>query len=112
MAAEFVALASSNKEAEWLRNLLLEILVWPKPVAPVSLRYDSQETLSRACSQIYNGKSRHIGLRHSYVRQLITDGVITINYVKSSENFADPLTKGLARDLVWKTSKGMGLRPT
>ena len=112
MAAEFVALASSSKEAEWLRNLLLEIPVWPKPVAPVSLQCDSQATLSRAYSQIYNGKSRHIGLRHSYVIQLITDGVITIKYVKSSENLADPLTKGLARDLVWKTSKGMGLKPT
>ena len=112
MAAEFVALASRSKEAEWLRNLLLEILVWPKPVAPVSLRCDSQATLSRTYNQIYNGKSKHIGLRHSYVRQLIIDGVITINYVKSSENLADPLTKGLARDLVWKTSKGMGLKPT
>ena len=68
MASEFVALASSSKEAKWLRNLLLEIPVWPKPVAPVSLRCDSQTTLSRAYSQIYNGKSRHIGLRHSYVR--------------------------------------------
>ena len=102
MAAKFLASASSNKEAKWLRNLLLEIPVWPKPVALVSLRCDSQATLSRAYSQIYNGKSRHIGLRHSYVRQLITDGVITIDYVKSSENLDDPLTKGLARDLVWK----------
>ena len=46
------------------------------------------------------------------MRHLITDGVITINYVKSSENLADPLMKELARDLVWKTSKGMGLKPT
>ena len=111
MAAEFVALASCSKEAEWLRNLVLEFPLWPKPMPPVSLHCDSEATLSRAYSQIYNGKSRHIGLRHSCVRQLITDGVITIDYVKSSENLADPLTKGLARDLVLKTSKGMGLKP-
>ena len=29
MAAEFVALASCCKEAEWLRNLLIEIPIWP-----------------------------------------------------------------------------------
>ena len=46
------------------------------------------------------------------MRQLIIDGVITINYVKSSENLVDPLMKGLAMDLVWKTSKEMGLKPT
>lgn len=112
MATEFVALASCSKEAEWFRNLLLEIRLWPKPMSLISLHCDSEATLSRAYSQVYDGKSRHIGLRHSCVRQLITDSVITIDYVKSSENLADPLTKGLARDLVWKTSRGMGLKPT
>jgi len=111
MATEFVALASCCKEAEWLRNLLIEIPIWPKPMPPVSIHCDSEATLSRAYSQIYNGKSRHIGLRHSYVRQLLTDGVITIDFVKSCQNLADPLTKGLARDIVFKTSKGMGLKP-
>jgi hypothetical protein len=53
----------------------------------------------------------HIGLRHSYVRQSLIDGVITIDFVRSVQNLADPLTKGLARDLVWKTSEGMGLKP-
>ena len=111
MAAKFVALASCSKEAEWLRNLLIEIPIWSKPMPPVSIHCDSEATLSRAYSQIYNGKSRHIGLRHSYVRQLLTDGVITIDFVKSCQNLADPLTKGLARDIVFKTSKGMGLKP-
>ena len=59
---------------------------------------------------MYNGKSMHIGLRHSYVRQLIKDGVITVDYVRSAQNLADPLTKGLARDLVIKTARGMGLK--
>ena len=112
MAAEFVALASCCKEAEWLRNLLIEIPIWPKPMPPVSIHCDSEATLSRAYSQIYNGKFRHIGLRHSYVRQLLTDGVITIDFVKSCQNLANPLIKCLARDIVLKTSKGMGLKPS
>jgi hypothetical protein len=111
MAAEFVALASCSKEVEWLRNLLMEIHLWPKPMPPVSLHCDSQATLSWAYSHICNGKSRHIGLRHSYVRQLLTDGVITIDFVRSVQNLTDPLTKRLVRDLVWKTSKEMGLKP-
>ena len=68
MASEFIALASASKEAEWLRDLIYEIPIWPKPVAPISIHYDSEITLSRAYSHVYNGKSRHIGLRHSYVR--------------------------------------------
>jgi len=64
MAAEFIALAAGSNEAEWLRNLLYEIPVWQKPMAPVSIHCDSQSTLSKAYNQVYNGKSRpHIGFK-------------------------------------------------
>ena len=59
----------------------------------VSLHCDSQEIMSRAFSKIYNDKSRHIALRHEYIRQLLSDGIITVVYVRSSKNLADPLTK-------------------
>ncbi|GJR60149.1 hypothetical protein Tco_1502311 [Tanacetum coccineum] len=38
MESEFVALAAAGKEAEWLRNLIHEIPIWPKPIAPISIR--------------------------------------------------------------------------
>ncbi|GJT04459.1 zinc finger, CCHC-type containing protein [Tanacetum coccineum] len=41
MESEFVALAAVGKEAEWLRNLIHEIPIWPKPIAPISIRVDS-----------------------------------------------------------------------
>jgi len=112
MVDEFVALAAASKEAEWLRNLLLEVPLWRKPMFPFSIHCDSKSMRSKVYSHVYNGKSRHIRLRHVYVHQLIKDGVITISYVQTSENLAYPLTKGLARDLVLKTSRGMGLKPT
>ena len=93
MAAEFVTLAAASKEGEWLRNLLLEVPLWPKPMSPLSILCDSKTTLSKVYSHVYNGKSRHIGLRHAYVHQLIKDGVITVNYVQTNENLADPLTR-------------------
>ena len=70
MEAEFIALADAGKETEWLRNLLLDIKLWPQPMPPISLHCDSEATMSRACSKIYNDKSRHISLRHEFVRQL------------------------------------------
>ena len=111
MESEFIALVAAGKEAEWLRNLLFDIQLWPQPMPSISLYCDSEATLSRAYNKVYNGKSRHISLRHEYVRQLITDGVINVVYVRTNKNLADPLTKGLARDLVKDTSSGMGLKP-
>ena len=60
---------------------------------------------------MYNGKSRHICRRHNTIRQLLSIGVISLDYVKSKENIVDPLTKGLNRELVETSSKGMILKP-
>ncbi|GJU94119.1 zinc finger, CCHC-type containing protein [Tanacetum coccineum] len=68
------ALAAAGKEAEWLRNLIHEIPLWPKPRAPISIRCDSAPTMAKAYSQIYNGKSRHLDVRHSMIRELIMNG--------------------------------------
>ncbi|KAL6335726.1 hypothetical protein AAG906_039489 [Vitis piasezkii] len=65
----------------------------------------------KAQSNMYNGKSRHIRRRHNTIRQLLSTGVISVDYVKSKDNIADPLTKGLNRELVEKSSRGMGLKP-
>ncbi|CAA7030319.1 unnamed protein product [Microthlaspi erraticum] len=110
MESEFVALAAAGREAEWLRNLVSEIPLWSKPVSPISIHCDSQATLAKAYSQVYNGKSRHLGVRHSAVRELITHGVITLEFVRSQQNLADHLTKGLSRDLVIKSAEGIGLK--
>ena len=94
-----------------MRNMLLDIKLWLQPMPTISLYYDSQATMSKAFSKMYNEKSRHISLRHEYVRQLIFDGIISIIYVKSCNNLADPCTKALLRDVVEKTSAGLGLKP-
>ncbi|GJY51077.1 retrovirus-related pol polyprotein from transposon TNT 1-94 [Tanacetum coccineum] len=77
------------------------------------LRYsrDSKSAMERAKSTMYNGKSRHIRRRHNSIRQLLSTGVISIDYVASKDNIADPFTKGLSRELVSKSSKGIGLKP-
>ncbi|GJU05972.1 zinc finger, CCHC-type containing protein [Tanacetum coccineum] len=86
MESKFAALVAAGKEAE------------------------CAATLAKAYSQMYNGKSRHLGVRHSMIRVLITNGVISIKFVRSQQNFVDHLTKGLARDLVIKSAKGMRLK--
>ena len=56
---------------------------------------DSAATLAKAYSQVYNGKSRHLGVRHIMIRNLIMGGVISVEFVRSQQNLADHLTKGL-----------------
>lgn len=110
MESEFIALDKAGEEAEWLRNFLEDIPCWEKPVPPVMIHCDSLAAIGRAQSCMYNGKSRHIRRRHNTIRQLISNGIISTDYVKSKENIADPLTKGINRDLLYNAVRGMGLK--
>ena len=85
--------------------------MWPKPVTAICIHCDRQATLSRAKNVVYNGKSRHIRCRHNTIKQLLSNGVITIDFVKSKDNIADLLTKGLSREQVVVTTRGIGLKP-
>nr|GEW28305.1 zinc finger, CCHC-type [Tanacetum cinerariifolium] len=78
--------------------------------APISICCEIAATLAKAYSQMYNGKSRHLGVRHIMIRKLIMNGVISIEFMRSQQNLVDYLTKGLARDLVIKSAEGMGLK--
>ncbi|CAM8953855.1 unnamed protein product [Rhodiola kirilowii] len=98
MEAEFVALDKCGEKVAWLRNFVEDIPEWKNLVPPICLYCDNQSTIGRAQNVMYNGKSRHIRRRHNTIRQLLSSGVISIDYVRSKENIADPLTKGLNRD--------------
>ncbi|XP_071694712.1 secreted RxLR effector protein 161-like [Rutidosis leptorrhynchoides] len=55
MESEFVPLVPAGKEAEWLRILIHDIHLWPKPIIPMFIHCDSAKTLAKAYSQMYNG---------------------------------------------------------
>ncbi|KAA0062053.1 ty1-copia retrotransposon protein [Cucumis melo var. makuwa] len=65
-----------------------------------------------AKSSVYNGKRRHIRLRHAAVKQLLKEGTISLEFVRSKKNLADPLAKGLTRKVVIDSLVNMGLKPS
>ena len=58
---------------------------------------------------MYNGKSRHISLRHSLVQGYIVNGVITLDFVNTKFNLADFVTKAMSRDSIEHVSIAIGL---
>ena len=107
MESKFIALDKCGEEVEWPHNVLEGIPKWPKLVPTICIHCNSQSAIGRAQSNMYNGKCKHIRHRHNTIRQLISTGVISIDYVRSKDNIEDPLTKGLNRELVEKSSRGM-----
>nr|GEW17466.1 zinc finger, CCHC-type [Tanacetum cinerariifolium] len=99
---------SQLKSSRVISCLMLPL--WSKPVAPISIHCDSVATLAKAYRQTYNGKFRHLGGRHNIIHVLITNGVVSIEFVRSQQNLVDHLTKGFAKDLVLMSDEGMGLK--
>jgi len=93
MEFEFVALEMAGSEAEWLKNFLANIPLGMKPTTFVSMHCDCQSAIAIAKNKTYNGKKRHIQLRHNLVKKLLNSGMVSIDYVKSGWNLANPLTK-------------------
>ncbi|KAL0316545.1 UNVERIFIED_CONTAM: hypothetical protein Sradi_5532700 [Sesamum radiatum] len=110
MEFEFIALELASQEAEWLRNLVGDMPLWGSSV-PISLHCDSQAAIGIAKNYAYNGKRRHICIRHGAVQEILKNGIISLEYVRSKRNLTDPLAKGLTRRMILVTSKAMVLKP-
>ncbi|TYK06418.1 Retrovirus-related Pol polyprotein from transposon TNT 1-94 [Cucumis melo var. makuwa] len=111
MESEMIALAAASEEASWLQSLLLEILTWERLIPVILIHCDNTAAIAKVQNRYYNGKRQQIRRKHSTIRELLTTGTVIVNYIKSDDNLADPLTKGLAREKVFKTSERMGFKP-
>ena len=108
METELMALKKARSKVVWLRSLLIDMPLFTNSIVSVCFPCDCQAVIARVKSKVYNEKSQHIQLR---LRQLIDNDVMSFNFVRSKRNLANPLTKPLARRLVSKTSRGIGLIP-
>ena len=68
MKSKFMALELVGSKVEWLRNLLAKILLGMKPTLSVSIHYDCQATISITKNKMFNGKNKHICLRHNVIK--------------------------------------------
>ena len=112
MEAELAALDTAGAEAEWLCDFLLDLPVVEKPIPAISMNCDNQTVITKVNSSRNNMKStRHVKRRLKSVRKLKNSGVITVDYVHTSNNLADQFTKGLSRNVIESASREMGMRP-
>jgi hypothetical protein len=112
MEAELTALDTASAEAEWLRELLSYLPVVEKPIPATLMNYDNKTVMTKVNSAKDNAKSiRHVKRHLKSIRKLRNSGVITVAYVQTDKNLADPFTKGLSRNVIEIASWEMGLRP-
>ena len=93
--AEYIALSVAGQEATWLRRLLESMN--QKQTNGTILYGDNIGAIHLSKNPKDHARTKHIDIRFHFIRELIENGQIILNYVESRSNAADSFTKPLSR---------------
>lgn len=90
--AEYMALTSATKEACYLRRFIYEIT---GKMSSVVLASDSQSAISLVKNPVHHNRTKHIDTKFHFIREKVSNNIVNLEYLSSSELPADVLTKPL-----------------
>ena len=91
--AEYYAMTHAFKEALWLRTFL-EVLKFPVP-RPFPILSDNQAACSLSNSPAISARSKHIDIRHHFIRDHVLAGSFSTTWIPTADMPADIFTKPL-----------------
>lgn len=91
--AEYVAAAYGACQGVWPRNILGEI---GAPQTEGTVFYcDNSSTIKLSKNPVLHGRSKHIHVRYHFLRDLVNEGTIQLDYCPTQEQLADFMTKAV-----------------
>ena len=94
--AEYIAATDAACEAIWLRRLLSDLQ--QKIEEPIVICYDNMSTIAMTKNPVFHARTKHIELRHQFIRDLVGEGEIQLQFVSTNDQPADVLTKAATVD--------------
>ncbi|RVE43948.1 hypothetical protein evm_011417 [Chilo suppressalis] len=77
----------------------------------VTIYTDSQSAQSIASNPVYYNRTKHIDIKYHFIREKVSENIIGLKFIKSTEMSADVLTKPLGRVAQNKCVTCIGDRP-
>lgn len=105
--SEYYALALAMKQALWLR-LFFNLTSLPFP-RPFPILCDNQGAACIASSTSVSSRSKHIDVRHHFIRKHIASGDFSTTWISTQDMVADIMTKPLLSVLFAKHRRGLGV---
>ncbi|GBM51839.1 Copia protein [Araneus ventricosus] len=105
-----MALSNGTKEAIYLRKLLNELC--DADVKSVRLLSDNKGAIKLAENPIFHRRTKHIDIRHHFVREALYNNVINIKFISTEDMAADVLTKALPSPKRYKCLEAPGIVST
>lgn len=106
--AEIVAASEAAREIIWIKRLLTELGQLKETPA---LQVDNEAAIRLAQNPEFHRRTKHIRIRHFFVRELVTSGQIDISKVDTQKQLADVLTKPLFSIRFRELCNNLGIFP-
>lgn len=102
-----MGLTDAAKEAIYLIGFLKEL--GRDALTDVTIFNDNQGAGELARNPTYHGRSKHIDVRHHFIREALSNQSIKLEYKPTEHMFADVLTKALGSSKHEFCVRGLGL---
>jgi hypothetical protein len=106
--AEIIAASEASQEILWLNGLLKGLVTLEKP--ELYLDNESAVKLSHNPKYEYHKRTKHIKLKHLFVRECVINGELLVKQVPTTKQLADMLTKPLFGPRLEELSEKIGLK--
>jgi hypothetical protein len=104
---EFRSMASGLCELLWVKMMLEELRLFER--GPLRLFYDNQDTINIINNPVQHDRTKHIEIDIHFIKEKLDGGMLHVSYVKSVDQLADILTKGVSPVVFSKICSKMGL---
>jgi hypothetical protein len=92
--AEYVEQTAAATNVVWARNVLKELKI-KDTKDPIVIYADNQDVIKLTTNSIFRKRIKHIAIKYHYIRNLIQQKKITLQFKLSNEMIANDLTKSL-----------------
>ena len=100
--AEYMALTECTQEAMFLKMLLSDVITIPEPI---EINGDNQGAISLVKNPIISTRSKHIDVKHHFVRETYAAKSINVSHVGTDNNVADLFTKPITKNKLFRFRK-------
>jgi methyl coenzyme M reductase subunit D len=88
-----MVLSDATRHAIWIQSLLSQIGFNLSNPLPISINNKGSANL--ASNPVHHKQTKHIDIKHHFIRECIDMNTITISHIPTGENISDVLTKNL-----------------
>jgi hypothetical protein len=89
---EYIAAGSSCSQLVWMKQMLKEYNVQQDVL---TLYCDNLSAINISKNPIQHRRTKHIDIRHHFIRDLVEENIVTLEHVTTEEQIADIFTKAL-----------------